>query len=924
MLSLSKLTVACLMALPLLIAAPARSHGVPTPDGIAPQPNAWHGAMPTYASPLAADRLPWLPAATPKTVLTTHPRLWLTSADLPRLKSWAVSTNPMYQRGLKATLNLAEADVNAKWNWTTGQPNPTWEDDGTSNWVGEDTEAYAEFFAFMSLVDPSASNRAKWASQSRTMLMWALNQAANCNSASQPFCYPDFITGNRMNYWGEAWGLTVDWIYPSLTATDKATIRKVYLNWANILLNVPNRSGTSPLYPGSLNDPRVLGIDATQSAFVQQNNQINARWAANNYFLGQARTLMLMAMAIDPADDPVVNSKLPYSAVGNSLGSFVNDGTGWWLYQIYAIFEPPVTAKNKLKLPSSTISLGLASGGLPVEGSLYGESQGFLAQTLLAMQTAGYTNTTTYGPQVGFLQDAYWDQAVDGFLHLLAPTHYIPPQSTGYTYQGQTWSVATYGDVLQTYVEPAELNVVGPLGIYDQATNNQTRLNADRWIAENALTGGPTKMYEYASGQIWGNSYATYAIMYFMLFDPAAATPTDPRPNVAKQFVAPEIGSVLARTDWSTTPSWFTYRCSWETINHESGDCGQFQFSRKGQWLVKEWSNYAQDDYAKIGMGYTPLYHNTLALQNTLVPTDPQNDEYYSTKIYGGQWNNGGNNGDPSTLISANDNWSYAQSNMTNLYNHPEWWTPSEAALAVTGASRSIVWLAPDTIVIYDRANSSAAHLFKNQNFVVMNKPQISGHTATVSGTGIPWASKKQELTIQSLLPTTATLTEQHFWTTTPSQEVNFTAALDTSYDRLVIQDPANPRSERFLTVLQGADSGTSAAVATSITSTGVAFQGAWVGNTAVMVPENINPAFTSMSYQVPGTVTQHMIAGLKPGTAYNIQTSTSGGTTTVTVSLGGSFVADVGGVISLGFPVSASPTIGGVVSGKILHGPGG
>jgi hypothetical protein len=90
------------------------------------------------------------------------------------------------------------------------------------------------------------------------------------------------------------------------------------------------------------------------------------------------------------------------------------------------------------------------------------------------------------------------------------------------------------------------------------------------------------------------------------------------------------------------------------------------------------------------------------------------------------------------------------------------------------------------------------------------------------------------------------------------------------------------------------------------------------------MFPQNLNPVFGSMSYQVPSSVTQHMIAGLRPGTAYAIQTTTIGSTTTVTVSLGGTFIADVGGVISLGFPASTSPTIGGVVTGKVLVGPGG
>ena len=75
---------------------------------------------------------------------------------------------------------------------------------------------------------------------------------------------------------------------------------------------------------------------------------------------------------------------------------------------------------------------------------------------------------------------------------------------------------------------------------------------------------------------------------------------------------------------------------------------------------------------------------------------------------------------------------------------------------------------------------------------------------------------------------------------------------------------------------------------------------------------------------QVPSTVTRHMIAGLKPGTAYDIQAVTVGTTTTITVAPGGTFIADVGGVISLGFPVSKSATIGGVVNGKALVGPGG
>jgi len=91
--------------------------------------------------------------------VTTHPRLWVTQADLPRLRSWASSSNPMYAKALQPTAAAGLQHANACWNWTTGKPLSCWHDTGSTNWETDDTEAYAEMFAFMSLVDPSAQNR---------------------------------------------------------------------------------------------------------------------------------------------------------------------------------------------------------------------------------------------------------------------------------------------------------------------------------------------------------------------------------------------------------------------------------------------------------------------------------------------------------------------------------------------------------------------------------------------------------------------------------------------------------------------------------------------------------------------------------------------------------------------------------------------
>lgn len=850
-----------------------------------------------------------LPAAAQP--VTSHPRLWVTQADLPRLRSWAVSTNPVYVNGLLAAANQAKANVDAAWNLATGTPTSAWHDSGSDNWEEAATEAYAEMFAFMSLVDPDAAKRASWAQYAHMLLMWEMNQAAPGPAANQPFRDPGFSTYNRANYWGEAFGLTVDWIYPSLTAEDKATIRQVFLSWAPLLLNASTAGQEHPQPVGLVNDLRLLGSGAAQSALDRQAAQLQLRWAANNYFLGHTRSLALMALSFDPADDPAIDPAKPRSQIGNSLTSYVGDVTGAWLYQAYAVFENAATVQAALGVPKGNISLGVAAGGLPVEGALYGESLGFLFQTLLALDTAGYTAPATYGPQMNLIKSPFWDQAIDGYLSTISPRAAVPAKSTGESYLGPIYVPAGYGDMEQSYITYENIESTGPIGIYDiRSGADPQRLAKARWIARNVLQGGPAYLYQRA-GDVWGNSNASYSIYYFLLLDPKAAAPADPRPGLPKAFTAPSIGRILARSDWSADASWFTFRCSWETINHEGGDCGEFELYRKGTWLTKEWSGYAID-----GLAYTPLYHNTLGVQNDTPATIP---DLYAPQIkYGGQFNNGGNDGDASVTVGANDNWAYATADATNLYNMPSWWTPANGAMGVTRARRSIVWLAPDTIVAYDRATTTHANRFKRLNLVLLSAPVIQGSTARS-------VVKGQALTVQSLLPAGASLREEHFWKTSPSQEFDAVADLDPSYDRLIIEAAGQPADAAFLTVLQGADATATVAPAVALASTGggTAYQGAAVDGTAVMFPVK-QGAFASLSYGVAAGVTRHLITGLVPGAGYSVTVTPSGTGSTVSVTPGGALKADLAGVIGIGFPASTMATVGGTVTGKRLLDPAG
>jgi len=160
-----------------------------------------------------------------------------------------------------------------------------------------------------------------------------------------------------------------------------------------------------------------------------------------------------------------------------------------------------------------------------------------------------------------------------------------------------------------------------------------------------------------------------------------------------------------------------------------------------------------------------------------------------------------------------------------------------------------------------------------------MNPPTISGNTARSAAGG-------QALTVQSLMPAAATLYEQHFWTSSPSQEFQTPSILETANDRLIIEDKSELLDVRYLTVLQSSDANVAADPATAIHSiAGTDFDG-WVGNTAVVFPTTLGQAFSSTTYTVPSTITRHMVTGSTPGAPYTVGVAANGGTTTVTLPL--------------------------------------
>ena len=227
-------------------------------------------------------------------------------------------------------------------------------------------------------------------------------------------------------------------------------------------------------------------------------------------------------------------------------------------------------------------------------------------------------------------------------------------------------------------------------------------------------------------------------LLYFLLFDPDAPPASDPRPLFPLNFFAPGTGRLLARTSWDTNAAWFTYRLGWVQIDHQLGDGNQIEFYRKGEWLTKERTGYDLDGGASDN-------HNTLALEND--PPEHNEPGDYRRILWerGSQWTYNPA-GDPSiAALSLQPGFVHVAGDATPLYN-----STYEGTTNVLHASRSLLWIKPDFVVVLDRARSGRTDRFKRFWLNLPAQAAVSKSTATVR------TASGQQLRITSLLPAEA------------------------------------------------------------------------------------------------------------------------------------------------------------------------
>ena len=766
--------------------------------------------------------------------VSDHPRLWLTSADLPRLRSWATASNPLFENGLRPLVERAKADMD--------RGDVPSRDCGSTEYESYPTEMYAELFAFMSLVDNDSAARADYASRARTLLMYVINIAALgpanqanfvCPSSQStgypPFRSPRFFTedSNRARYHGEAFALVVDWIYPSLTNQDKQAIRGVFLRWSQEIID---RGYHHPEPVGVMNDPALL----------RDINQL--RWAGNNYFTGHMRNLGMMALAFDAADD-----------ADNQLRNYLGNATGAWLY----LFDH--------------LSRTDSRGGFLPEGFEYSpQTASYAIQFLLALRTAGADNCGGHCQVQG---NPFWDDFLTSYYHSLSPATHA--NSDGVAAYQPAW----YGDA-QTYASTDLISALGALGVYDTVAGNTTRLQSLRWAQTHTPPGGASQLER----RVASNDEFRNALLYFMLYDPGAAAASDPRSQIALDHFAPGLNRLLSRTSWDSQASWFNYSLSWSLIDHQHANGNQFEWYRKGEWLTKQ-----RTGYADIAEGIASSeFSNALAIENDR-PLRDDSDWRIDLWRRGAQWNLVAA-GDPQLVAhSSSAAFSYATGDATNLYN-----SSNENVSDVLHASRSIVWLKPDTLVVYDRAQTKTANRFKRWWLQSASPAEVSASNATITTEG------GQRLQISSLLPSGASLTPVN---SNEAHIENTVAGSEPMKVRLRIDATGNPADVRFLQVLQAADAGVSIVAPTLIQSIDAAWQGAQIGDTVVLFAATIGQSFTNLSFAFAAPVVSHVITGLAANSAYCVTVTASN----FSLAPGCGQLSDSGGVLHYP-PLTVSP----------------
>jgi hypothetical protein len=243
-------------------------------------------------------------------------------------------------------------------------------------------------------------------------------------------------------------------------------------------------------------------------------------------------------------------------------------------------------------------------------------------------------------------------------------------------------------------------------------------------------------------------------------------------------YHAPGTGDVFARSSWAEDATWLHFKCGPYTESHAHQDQGSFLLYKR-EWLAAD-ANLVSHSGIQQGV----RLHNLVRLDsggNTVDMPDDTTSELRALKD------------DPRFLYLACD--------ATPAYD-------DDAAAATV--ERQIVFLRPDTLVVFDRLQSSGS-LTRTWQMTTLRAPQVAAGSATLPG-------GDTDLTLRVVEPSGATLGVVSW----PAEDSDFSSG-----SRLQVADAAGTESFFLVVIdLDGAVASVTAANGSGTRGATIAFAG--------------------------------------------------------------------------------------------------
>ena len=395
----------------------------------------------------------------------------------------------------------------------------------------------------------------------------------------------------------------------------------------------------------------------------------------------------------------------------------------------------------------------------------------------------------------------------------------------------------------------------------------------------------------------------------FLFWDPTGKTQS--LNTLPLSYFATGLNAVAARSDWTTTASWMSFRAGPYVNNPGQGEEGFDQGSLalvRGNtpllvngtgWIVHEpngdndenriyTDNYGNSDgsiYSSNRTAYNIFYVRQF---NGSRIVDRYGQAAYTTEDDGVQ-----------THVAAyEDGATYVYALATKLENMVR--PNRNGNPQVLGWSREIVYLRPNQFVVYDRTREGSPIY---DQFLAFHFPALP-----VAGSA-PSDGKRLDVTYRNayvgamttVLPASATTTTVGMY---PPNDTD-PGSNPVKVWQVQVRAPNANVSQQWLTVFDLSTSAASVSTASRINVTSGAATGTLLArsgaNSAVIV--NSGNAGTTISgniaYSVPAVATRHVITELPANRAYTVSVTVSGGNHLVSVIPGGSLRTSAKGVLS-------------------------